>query len=88
MGFIKKWECVLGGKMKKNSKTAVGTVDNKGRILVPVTMRERFNIGPKDKIEFEVKKVEHRLSFIKTCKGILKDKRDAVTILHEESPFR
>lgn len=74
--------------MTKEGKTVVGTIDVKGRIVIPAEVRERFRIRPKDKVEFEVKKVEHRPSFMKTCVGVLKDKDEAVTILHRESPLR
>ncbi len=66
----------------------VGLVDAKGRIVIPAKVRQKLNINPKDRVEFEVKRVEHRPSFMKTCAGVLKDREEAVAILHRESPLR
>jgi len=65
-----------------------GEVDSKGRIVIPAKIRDELEIEAKDRVKIRIEEVEHRMSFIKECKGALKGAGDAVKLLHRESPFR
>ena len=63
-------------------------IDSKGRIVIPIKIREQLKIEAKDRVKIKIEEVEHRRSFTKECKGLLKGLGDAVELLHRESPFR
>lgn len=63
-------------------------VDIKGRMVIPVEARRELEIEPGAEVEFVIKRVRHRKSFVKVAKGALKGAGDAVELLHKESPFR
>ncbi|UZE92145.1 MAG: AbrB/MazE/SpoVT family DNA-binding domain-containing protein [Methanosarcinales archaeon] len=62
----------------------VGTVDDKGRILIPAEVRAEQNIGPKDEIACEIKLVRHKKNFVEVCEGCLEGfADDPVKLMHE-----
>lgn len=63
-------------------------VDGKGRVLIPSEVRDELGIEPESKVKIRIEDVKPKKSFVKESKGILKDKGDAVDLLHKESPFR
>ena len=63
-------------------------VDGKGRIVIPFEARQELEIEPGAEVEFEIKEVKHRKSFVQVAKGAVKGAGDAVELLHKESPFR
>lgn len=66
-------------------------VDKKGRILIPAETRRELNIKPLSEVEVEIKEVTPRRSFVESARELrshIKEKRDVIKILHEESPFR
>ncbi len=66
----------------------IGEIDTKGRVTVPKAVRDRYGLEPRDRVKLKVVEVLPRRSFMKECKGVLKNAGDAVKLLHEESPFR
>lgn len=65
-------------------------VDEKGRILIPVKVRRKMQIKPLAKVDIRIERIHPRKSFLDVAdeiRGTLKGK-DAVKLLHEESPFR
>lgn len=65
-------------------------VDKKGRIFIPAKVRREMRIEPGAKVDIQIKRVYPRKSFLEVAdeiRGTLKGK-DAVKLLHEESPFR
>lgn len=65
-------------------------VDEKGRILIPAKMRGKMGIEPETRVEIKIERVHPSRSFVELAgsfKGIAGGK-DAVKLLHEESPFR
>lgn len=65
-----------------------GIVDDKGRVLIPREARVELRIMPRDRVEFEIKNVRRRESFMKNCVGVLKSREDVISLLHKGSPFR
>jgi AbrB family looped-hinge helix DNA binding protein len=63
-------------------------VDAKGRIVIPFEARQELEIEPGAEVEFEIKRVVHKKSFVQVAKGAIKGAGDAVKLLHKESPFR
>jgi bifunctional DNA-binding transcriptional regulator/antitoxin component of YhaV-PrlF toxin-antitoxin module len=66
----------------------IGEVDTKGRVTVPKNVRDMYGLKPRDRIRLKVVEILPRRSFIRECKGALKNAGDAVKLLHKESPFR
>ena len=65
-------------------------VDSKGRIVIPARIRKEMGIEPMSRVEVKIERVLPRKSFVEMAgsfKGIA-GKKDAVKLLHEESPFR
>ena len=63
-------------------------VDAKGRIVIPADARRELKIEPRIEVEFEIKRVKHRKSFVQVAKSTIKGAGDAVELLHKNSPFR
>ncbi|KXB02271.1 hypothetical protein AKJ44_00950 [candidate division MSBL1 archaeon SCGC-AAA261F17] len=66
-------------------------VDKKGRIVIPVEIRRELNIKPLSEVEVEIEEVTPRKSFVESARELrehVKEKEDAVKVLHEKSPFR
>jgi len=66
----------------------IAEVDSKGRIVIPVEARQELEIESGAEVEFEIKRVKRKKSFVQVSKGAIKGAGDAVELLHKESPFR
>ncbi|MBU2617162.1 MAG: MraZ N-terminal domain containing protein [Euryarchaeota archaeon] len=67
-----------------NMDEFVGTMDDKGRVLIPAEARDELGIEPKDEIVYEIKQVRHKKSFVKICEGCLEGfADDPVKLMHE-----
>ena len=67
------------------------TVDERGRILIPVEVRRAMKIEPMARVDIRIERVYPRGSFLEAADSIrstIKKRKDAVKLLHEESPFR
>lgn len=67
------------------------TVDERGRIVIPVKVRRAMKIKPMTRVDIKIERVYPRESFLEVADSIrstLKRRKDAVKLLHEESPFR
>jgi AbrB family looped-hinge helix DNA binding protein len=66
-------------------------VDERGRIVIPAKVRKKMRIEPMTRVSIKIERVYREKSFLETAGEIrktLKAKKDAVKLLHEESPFR
>ncbi len=64
------------------------SVDEKGRIIIPVDVRRKMRIKPMSRVEVKIERVIQKKSFVEVAEGILEGAGDAVKLLHEKSPFR
>jgi AbrB family looped-hinge helix DNA binding protein len=67
-------------------------VDERGRIVIPAAVRRKMNIRPLSRVEILVESVHPQESFVEMARkirGTFKGRRkNAVELLHEDSPFR
>lgn len=77
--------------MKRGKMTQViaSVIDSKGRLTIPAKTREQLDLKAQDIVEYKIENVIKKKPFNEVWGKItIKDKRNAVQILHEESPFR
>jgi len=67
-------------------------VDERGRIIIPAKVRRKMRIEPMTRVDVQIERVHPRKSFLVAAgeiRSTFRGKRkDAVELLHEESPFR
>jgi AbrB family looped-hinge helix DNA binding protein len=67
-------------------------VDERGRIIIPAAARKKMGIRPLSRVEILIKRVRPQESFLEMARklrGTFEGRRkNAVELLHEESPFR
>lgn len=66
-------------------------VDERGRIIIPAKVRRKMKIEPMTRIDVQIERVYPRESFLEVADSIrstFRRRKNAVKLLHEESPFR
>jgi AbrB family looped-hinge helix DNA binding protein len=67
-------------------------VDERGRIVIPAAVRRKMGIRPLSKVEILIKSVHPQESFLEMARKLRSTfkgrRKNAVQLLHEESPFR
>lgn len=66
-------------------------VDERGRIIIPAKVRRKMRIDPMTRVDVRIERVHPRESFLEVADSIrstFRRRKDAVKLLHEESPFR